>query len=227
MGNSITMQQSPQIKTETTYKAVEYEGTDTPIWKEIHVTKYNRFGKIVYDFADLFHNMQLTESEYDEEGRHIKTTVRNLLLPDEEPIVIEGGIKLEERPEDNKRRKREITTEKSADGEELKVETIHTYDASGKLETVRTTKYNSWNQEVHSLLKWYNYPNEALSNPFEDPKPTYTHTDENVYGDFDQYGNWHSEKWIETIVKEINGQEVEREEHTNLYQRAITYFDEE
>ncbi len=227
MGNSITMQQSPQIKTETTYKAVEYEGTDSPIWKEIHVTKYNRFGKIVYDFVDLFHNMQLTESEYDEEGRHIKTTVRNLLLPDEEPIVIEGGIKREERPEDNKRRKREITTEKSADGEELKVETVYTYDDSGELETVRTAKYNSWDQEVYSHLKWFNYPDEVFPNPFENPKPTYTRTDEHIYGDFDQYGNWHSEKWIETIVKEINGQEIHRETRTNLYRRAITYFDEE
>ena len=90
MGNSITMKQSPQIKTETTYEAVGYDGSGTPIWKEIHVTKYNRFGKIVYDFVDLFHNMQLTESEYDEEGRHIRTTVRNLLLPDEEPYVLYG-----------------------------------------------------------------------------------------------------------------------------------------
>lgn len=223
MGNLITMQQSPQIKTETTYKAVEYEGTDSPIWKEIHVTKYNRFGKIVYDFVDLFHNMQLTESEYDEEGRHIKTTVRNLLLPDEEPIVLEGDIKRE----DNKRRESKVTIEKTTEGKELKVETVYEYDASGELETVRTTKYNSFGQEVYSHLKWFNYPDEVFPNPFENPKPTYTRTDEHIYGDFDLYGNWRSEKWIETIVKEINGQEVQRETYTNLYQRAITYFDEE
>ena len=224
------MKQSPQIKIETIYEAVEYEGIDTPIWKEIHVTKYNRFGKIVYDFVDLFHNMQLTESESDEDGRHIKTTVRNLLLPDEEPIVIEGEDEPSWeslRPEDNKRRKREIKTEKSADGEELKVETVYTYDDSGELETIRTTKYNSWDHEVYSLLKWYNYPDEVFPNPFENPKPTYTCTDEHIYGDFDQYGNWRSEKWIETIVKEINGQEIQRETRTNLYQRAITYFGEE
>jgi hypothetical protein len=148
-------------------------------------------------------------------------------LPDEEPIVIEGGIKRVERPEDNKRREREITTEKSTDGEELKVEIIHTYDDSGELETIRTTKYNSWGHEVYSLLKWFNYPDEVFPNPFETLKPTYTRTDEHIYGDFDQYGNWRSEKWIKTIVKEINGKEVEREIRTHHYRRAITYFDEE
>lgn len=151
--------QTPKIRIETLYEAVGYDSDGTPNWKEIRVTKYNRLGQIVYDFSDLFHNMQLTESEYDEKGRHIKTTVRNLLLPDEEPIVIEGEIKRKEN---------------------------HIDENSNQV----------------------------------DPQ------NEHIYGDFDQYGNWHSEKWIETIVREIKGQEVEREIRTHHYRRAITYFAE-
>lgn len=126
------MLQKPQIRLETISQSVDYDGAEVPDlidvnFKEVEVGKYDKWGHRIYHFMDLFHNMQLTESEYDEEGHHIKSVIRDLLRPEQEPIIILGEFAEPEEPD--------IQSDRSSD-DSYRIDIETTYQ--------KCDKYNNW-----------------------------------------------------------------------------------